>query len=91
MNSFESTDPEIQRLTDIVRIQARVIKQQAIINAVDDYQAFAEDNALSIASECASLIEWFGAPKSNSPFTAQYMKLRDEADRLRKETESQPS
>jgi hypothetical protein len=91
MNSSELTESEIKRLTDMVRIQARIIKQQAIINAVDDYQAFAEDNALSIASECAALIEWFGAPKSNSPFTAQYMKLRDEADRLRKETELQPS
>jgi len=91
MNSSELTESEIKRLTDMVRIQARIIKQQAIINAVDDYQAFAQDNALAIASECAALIEWFGAPKSNSPFTAQYMKLRDEADRLRKETESQPS
>lgn len=75
-------------LTKIIRIQAKIIKQQAVIDAVDKYQAHAWDNALSIASECAALIDWFGAPKSNSPFTAEYMKLRDEADRLRKEIES---
>jgi hypothetical protein len=85
MNETERTDPEIQRLMEIVRIQAKIIKRQAVIDAIDKYQAHAQKNALSIASECAALIQWFGAPKSNSPFTDEYMALREKADKLMRE------
>ena len=62
-------------------------KRHAAIEAMEAYKAHASTHAQEIASEAASMCQWIGAKPESVPFVSEFIRLRNEADRLRKEVQ----
>ena len=62
-------------------------KRRAAIEAMDAYKSHASSFAQEIASEAASMCQWVGAKPESVPFVSEFIRLRSNADRLRKEVQ----
>lgn len=101
MNEFTETDQLRQRLGDAhesaAGLRARIasleselashFKRRAAIEAMEAYKAHASTHAQEIADEASWMLDKFLANPNSYPVTAEYLRLRNEADRLRKEVQ----
>jgi regulator of protease activity HflC (stomatin/prohibitin superfamily) len=62
-------------------------KRKAAIAAMDAYKAYAANQFQQIADEAAAMMQRFGATPSTYPATAEFLRLRDIADTLRREVQ----
>jgi cell division septum initiation protein DivIVA len=84
MNETESL---LARIASLEAELAGHHKRRAAIEAADAYKAHAAAHAQEIASEAASICQWIGAKPESVPFVSEFIRLRNEADRLRKEVQ----
>ena len=82
MNETESLHARIASLEAEL---AAHYKRRAAIEAIEAYKAHASTHALAISCEAASICQWIGAKPESVPFVFEFIRLRLEADRLRKE------
>lgn len=75
------------RIASLEAELAAHFKRRAAIEAMEAYKAHAASFAQEIASEAASLSRWIGAKPESVPFVSEFIRLRNEADRLRKEVQ----
>jgi regulator of protease activity HflC (stomatin/prohibitin superfamily) len=62
-------------------------KRKAALAAMDAYKAHASNQFQQIADEAAAMMQRFGAVPSTYPATAEFLRLRDIADTLRREVQ----
>lgn len=62
-------------------------KRKAAIAAMNAYKAHAANRSQQIADEAAAMMQRFGAASSTYPATAEFLRLRDIADTMRKEVQ----
>lgn len=62
-------------------------KRKAAIAAMNAYISYAKNYAQQIANEAAAMHVRYMAPDETYEHTAEYLALRSEADRLRKEVQ----
>jgi len=101
MNEFTEADQLRQRLDDAhesaAGLRARIaslevelaghFKRRAAIEAVDAYKDYATTHAQEIANEAVGMFSGQAPHGYLFPHTAEYLRLRNEADRLRKEVQ----
>ena len=85
MNETESLRARVALLEAEV---AAYYKRRAAIEAMDAYKAHASTHAQEIAGESAEMMRrLFRDPHFAYPHTAEFLELRNKADRLRKEVQ----
>jgi len=84
MNETESLRARIASLEAEL---ASHFKRRAAIEAMEAYKAHATTHAQEIADEAAAMHCRYMASDESYPRTAEYLALRNEADRLRKEVQ----
>ena len=84
MNETESLRARVASLEAEL---AATHKRRAAIEAMEAYKAHASSLAREIASEAASMCQWIGAKPESVPFVSEFIRLRNEADRMRKEVQ----
>jgi cytosine/adenosine deaminase-related metal-dependent hydrolase len=82
MNETESLRARIASLEAEI---SSLHKRRAAIEAMEAYKAHAATHAQEIADEAEDLLDQSGKNPAHFPRTAEYLRLRNEADRLRKE------
>ena len=62
-------------------------KRKLAFAAMDAYKAHAANRSQQIADEAAAMMQRFGAVPSTYPATAEFLRLRDIADAMRREVQ----
>lgn len=63
-------------------------KRKAALDAIEEYQKYAELHATTIANDAATMLKASGYSAWIFPELSKYIQLRDAANRLMKEIES---
>ncbi len=81
---MNETESFLARIASLEAELAVTHKRRAAIEAMEAYKAYATVHAQEIAEEAADLIQIHTSPHL-FPCTAEFLDLRNKADRLRKE------